>query len=693
MVYKINEATEVKYLLLDASGNPATGKTLNYKVRDELDAVFAGPTACSEIADGLYTMSFTPDAAGEWTVWFDCADPNVTDFVQIVVGKAIEQDTYNAVDTEIGTIITDVTRPAADSTANNEMAEVVGNKADTQTLTVSATASIIAYIKGLATNWTVTRAGYLDAAITGRQASWGAVAGTKTNIDTTVVDVTMPGADAAGATEMAEVIGNKADTVNQTIGTTSSIMRYVKAILTNISSTRGGYLDKLNITGNVANQGSVDGIVTDVALPGADAAGITEIGEVIGNKSDTANQTIGTTSSIMRYVKALLTNLTSARAGYLDKLNISGNVASQGSVDIIDPYFDVPGVDSAANTLERDVVGNKGDTQTMTVGSTQSLAAYIKGLVTNWTATRAGYLDAAISGRQASWGAIAGTKTNIDATVVDVTMPAADAATNNEMAEVVGNKADGADITINSTSSIMKYIKGLSVAVVLPAADLTTNVWFAQIIGNKSDTANTTINTTSSLMRYLKGVLTELQSATYGLSHLNTQADAVEGRLTSGRAGYLDRLQGHQMTRTFWSDVDDVIDISATAADVNLPDVVVPAITGTIVSVRAIVKIRMIENTSASGANAINVAQNIRIKKSTGTWGVDDIAAINLVDNQWAVAASTREGGDVQIGDNDIQSEVDAFNATYNLRFEDADVDYDYLRLNDVQVGLIFTWY
>ena len=103
----------------------------------------------------------------------------------------------------------------------------------------------------------------------------------------------------------------------------------------------------------------------------------------------------------------------------------------------------------------------------------------------------------------------------------------------------------------------------------------------------------------------------------------------------------------------------------------------------------ALLKVRAIENTSASGANAINGAQAIRVKKSTGTWGVDDVVAINLPDNLWTVAASTRESGDVLIGDNDVKSEVDG-DATYNLRFEDALVDYANLQLNDVLVGLRF---
>jgi len=145
---------------------------------------------------------------------------------------------------------------------------------------------------------------------------------------------------------------------------------------------------------------------------------------------------------------------------------------------------------------------------------------------------------------------------------------------------------------------------------------------------------------------------------------------------------------------TFWSAVDDVIDLTQAASDDALPDVVVSGLPVgyTIVRVRLTLKVRAIQNTSAGGANAINGACNIRVKKAAGTWGVDDIAALGLVNNLWTIAASTREGGDVILGSVDVKSEVDE-EATYNLRIEDCAVDYDNLRLNDVQVGLEVTFY
>ena len=156
-------------------------------------------------------------------------------------------------------------------------------------------------------------------------------------------------------------------------------------------------------------------------------------------------------------------------------------------------------------------------------------------------------------------------------------------------------------------------------------------------------------------------------------------------------AKYSSALERSVSELTFWSDADDSIALPAVATDTDLPDVVVSDIPSwaNLIRVVAILKVRAIENTSAGGTNAINGAQTIRVKKSTGTWGTDDIAAIDLPDNLWTVGISTREVGDVLIGDNDIKSEVDG-DGTYNLRFEDALVDLASLQLNDVLIGLRF---
>lgn len=168
--------------------------------------------------------------------------------------------------------------------------------------------------------------------------------------------------------------------------------------------------------------------------------------------------------------------------------------------------------------------------------------------------------------------------------------------------------------------------------------------------------------------------------------------DDLETRLTAARAGYFDRLQGYVNKTTFWSNSQEEVAITGGAGDVNLPDVVLPNITGTIVRVYVAFKFRMVENTNA-GANKLNGAQSIRIKASGGAWGTDDVAAIDFVDDQFSIAASTREGGDVLIGDNEVSSEVTAFNDTYNIRWEDGVADLANLNFNDVQAGLIVEWY
>ncbi|GAI85406.1 unnamed protein product, partial [marine sediment metagenome] len=131
----------------------------------------------------------------------------------------------------------------------------------------------------------------------------------------------------------------------------------------------------------------------------------------------------------------------------------------------------------------------------------------------------------------------------------------------------------------------------------------------------------------------------------------------------------------------------DVIDLPTGPTDTPLPSVVVSGVPSDakLERVVAMLKVRAIENIDAGGTNAIKGAQNIQVRKAGGSW----VAAINLADNQWLVAASTRESGDVLIGDNDVKATVDG-DGMYNFQFASASVDLASLRLNDVLVGLRF---
>ena len=139
----------------------------------------------------------------------------------------------------------------------------------------------------------------------------------------------------------------------------------------------------------------------------------------------------------------------------------------------------------------------------------------------------------------------------------------------------------------------------------------------------------------------------------------------------------------------FWSAIDDIITLTTATTNVNLPDITIadmPTNT-TIVRVVGMIKMRALNNTNAA-TNAINGASVINIKKSTGAWATDDVLLINIADNIWSTAASTKEGGMLIEGTNDATSEVDG-NATYNLRFNgNIFVDGNNLELIDVLVGL-----
>jgi hypothetical protein len=70
--------------------------------------------------------------------------------------------------------------------------------------------------------------------------------------------------------------------------------------------------------------------------------------------------------------------------------------ALPGLVDYVVLSFQTPfapAADATEDRLPADTIGNKADTASMTINATNSLMRYLKGLVTNYTAARAGYLD------------------------------------------------------------------------------------------------------------------------------------------------------------------------------------------------------------------------------------------------------------------------------------------------------------
>ena len=194
----------------------------------------------------------------------------------------------------------------------------------------------------------------------------------------------------------------------------------------------------------------------------------------------------------------------------------------------------------------------------------------------------------------------------------------------------------------------------------VPAVDAATDVQARDVIGNKADTALQAATATASLMRYIKGLL-----------------------LGGSRELF---------TMDFWSDpVEEkaVTDAQVTAA-VGAAVVIAGLPAGaTIVRAIVMMKFRMVENTNAA-ENSLDctAVQPIQVNDSAPTgW----VTAIDFVDEQFKIAATTREGGDVLIGDNDVSARVDGED-TYDFQWLNALAHLANIQFNDIQMG-IRIWY
>lgn len=168
-----------------------------------------------------------------------------------------------------------------------------------------------------------------------------------------------------------------------------------------------------------------------------------------------------------------------------------------------------------------------------------------------------------------------------------------------------------------------------------------------------------------------------------------TKTWALASQYTETRAGYLDKIPKTVCSMIFWSDVSALLSITDSSASLNCNNVVVTGLPSgvTIIRVVALLKIQFIRDTSASD-NAINNA-SMTLKVDADSGYTSTVTAIDIPDNSWAVDVSTSPdlSGDIIEGDNNIKTEVTE-NATYYVRFENAQADGANLELHGVQVGL-----
>ena len=167
----------------------------------------------------------------------------------------------------------------------------------------------------------------------------------------------------------------------------------------------------------------------------------------------------------------------------------------------------------------------------------------------------------------------------------------------------------------------------------------------------------------------------------------NTSSDPASGWIVDNKGA------SQVFSMDFWSNLQNLVTITAGAQDLALPSVTVAGIPAgaTLKRVIAILKYRVAEDTSASDnkiSTAGPVTPAVQVKESVAGVFTD---AITIVDDAIQVAASTRDGGDVIVGGIDVKAEVDA-DDTYDFQLDDILADGANLLLRDLQVGLRVVW-
>jgi len=149
-------------------------------------------------------------------------------------------------------------------------------------------------------------------------------------------------------------------------------------------------------------------------------------------------------------------------------------------------------------------------------------------------------------------------------------------------------------------------------------------------------------------------------------ANLPTDIDTLLTRLSATRAGYMDNDRSMMQ---FESDVASIVTVTDTAADLDFPSVVVAGLPADRVITRVVAAliIGSLFDTSAAENQIAAASKYLRVKKSTGSWGTDDLVAIDFALNGLQVNASAYRGGAVLFGATDVKAKVDG-DGTYNFR-------------------------
>jgi hypothetical protein len=223
----------------------------------------------------------------------------------------------------------------------------------------------------------------------------------------------------------------------------------------------------------------------------------------------------------------------------------------------------------------------------------------------------------------------------------------------------------------------------------------TDNAFLAAVGGALADAASDGDPTSAdTAMQYLKQIINTLEGTAGIPAFPAAAAPTNDVSLAEVLRKIYDVSTTALYSMDFWSDVEDLLTITNAAQDLALPGIIVATLPSGATVTHAILmfKYRTVEDTSASinklDDNGGGNTPAIQIRADTpGSW----VDGISMYNDTIQVAASTREGGDVIIGVQNVSSEVDG-NDGYDVQFDDAEADGNNLLLRDVQVGLRI-WY
>lgn len=94
MVLEISEAFTTVLMVTDENGNPASGKTISYRLFDEAMGLFESGSMIELGVYGIYYKTWTPDAAGYWIfeAYYTGTDFKFYDIKMYPVSKGEEPD-------------------------------------------------------------------------------------------------------------------------------------------------------------------------------------------------------------------------------------------------------------------------------------------------------------------------------------------------------------------------------------------------------------------------------------------------------------------------------------------------------------------------------------------------------------------------------------------------------------------------